>query len=510
MVSTQIPFSPSISVWQRLETTFTSPLTTPGATLSLTPTCSGPQGTVFELNATSLMPSDNFLGMRRDVVAALKGLNFSGPLRYPGGCFAPFFRWKDGLLPREIRPVVQTPAAYCDAVSGGPNAYTDGMEANGISTDEYLQLCEAIGATPAITIALQYGTPAEIQDAVDWVEYTNGNASTRWGGLREQRAREQGLPATSPPLRVPIWYLGNEISSQARWPNYPEEPNNMEGPPSAASYADMLRALVPAFLAVDPSLQLSAVEGGEGWNEQWAAAVGPSISLTSFHGGYASAPLATPSDFTAAAKIADAAFLPALSQLRRALTQQGAGHVGISADEWGLGPPWDVGVFNTAHALYGATLLSLVIGNAAAQGIAFSNYFEPVNEGAIAVGQFSSSVTPLGQVFPLFSLHAGGARVSNATAAACTGCDVMYTATWHVPPSGGGHLQLTLVNRNAVAALVQPVFLLGAAVAEAVTLAATGPTLNSTFVPSSASLPLQGSRVLVPVPPYSIVSVKIA
>ena len=503
-----MPFSSTSNAWQRLETTFTSPLSTPGATLSLTPTCSGPRGTMVEFNATSLMPSDHFLGMRRDVVAALAGLNFSGPLRYPGGCFAPFYRWKDGLLPRETRPVVQTPAGYCDAVPGGVNSYTDGMMENGISTDEYLQLCAAIGATPAITIALQYGTPAEIQDAVDWLEYTNGNASTQWGGLRVQRAREQGL--TVAPASVPIWYLGNEISSQARWPNYPEEPNNKEGPPSAASYADMLRALVPAFLAVDPSVHLSAVEGGEGWNGQWAAAVGPHISFTSFHGGYASAPLATPSDFTAAAKIADAAFLPALSQLRQSLTQQGVGHVGISADEWGLGPPWDVGVFNTAHALYGATLLSLVIGNAAAEGIAFTNYFEPVNEGAIAVGQFSCALTPLGQMLPLFSLHAGGVRVGNATAAPCAGCDVISSATWHVPRSGRGHLQLTLVNRNAVAAFVQPVLLLGAIAADAVTLAATGPTLNSTFVSSSASLPLQGSRVLVPLPPYSIVSVKVA
>lgn len=47
--------------------------------------------------------------------------------------------------------------------TGGVNAYTDGFLENGLSTDEYIALCRRVGAEPAITVALQFGTPAEIQ-----------------------------------------------------------------------------------------------------------------------------------------------------------------------------------------------------------------------------------------------------------------------------------------------------------------------------------------------------------
>ena len=52
-------------------------------------------------------------------------------MRYPGGCYAPFYRWKIGLLPADQRPPIETPPGYCAAVPGGVNAYTDGFMENG-------------------------------------------------------------------------------------------------------------------------------------------------------------------------------------------------------------------------------------------------------------------------------------------------------------------------------------------------------------------------------------------
>lgn len=102
-------------------------------------------------------------GMRLDVIQALQATNFHGLLRYPGGCFAPFYRWKIGLLPHDSRPTIETPPQYCSAVAGGVNAYTDGALENGIGIDDYLALCEKLNMVPAITISLQFGTADEVQ-----------------------------------------------------------------------------------------------------------------------------------------------------------------------------------------------------------------------------------------------------------------------------------------------------------------------------------------------------------
>jgi alpha-L-arabinofuranosidase len=101
--------------------------------------------------------------MRRDVVNALQATGFHGLFRYPGGCFAPFYRWKIGLLSPDSRPPIETPPGYCDAVPGGVNAYTDGFMENGIGIDDYLALCDELNMVPAVTIRFQTGDAEEVQ-----------------------------------------------------------------------------------------------------------------------------------------------------------------------------------------------------------------------------------------------------------------------------------------------------------------------------------------------------------
>lgn len=165
-------FAANLSVpegdWTEVSFSFIAPVTTARAS-ALTLSVRGSQG-ALTFNATSLLPDDSFLGMRADVVDAMAGLQFRGPLRFPGGCFAPFYRWKEGLLAPLARPAVFTPPGYCDAVAGGVNSYTDGFLENGLGIDEYMALVSRLGAVPAITPALQFGTPAEVQDARDWIE----------------------------------------------------------------------------------------------------------------------------------------------------------------------------------------------------------------------------------------------------------------------------------------------------------------------------------------------------
>lgn len=213
---------PETGDWVEVEASFTAPATVPRAD-ALSLWVVGAAGTLT-FNATSLLPDDHWLGMRQDVVDALKDLKFPGPLRYPGGCFAPFYRWKAALAPLLSRPPMLSPPNYCEAARGGVNTYSDGFLENGPNIDEYMALIALVGATPAVTIALQFGTPQEIQDARDFVEYANGDAGAPgnvWAALRAAR----GHPA---PFGIKMWYMGNVREAQQRPPG---------GPPSSRTLA---------------------------------------------------------------------------------------------------------------------------------------------------------------------------------------------------------------------------------------------------------------------------------
>jgi hypothetical protein len=175
--------------WSTVVAKFTASATSLNATLTI---ATGSAGGDWSLGSVSLTPVANtWRGMRVDVVDTLKSTGFKGLFRYPGGCYAPFYRWKVGLLDADMRPPIETPPGYCDAVAGGVNAYTDGMMENGISTDDYLALCERVGLIPSITVRFQMGQDADVQEARDWVEYVNGPATSPYGRLRAARGHPE-------------------------------------------------------------------------------------------------------------------------------------------------------------------------------------------------------------------------------------------------------------------------------------------------------------------------------
>jgi alpha-N-arabinofuranosidase len=435
------------AVWGTYEINFTAPITTVNATLRIaTPpihaTSSPSNNTAANtaasaqsvwIGSVSLLPSASLQhdSLREDTVAALDTIGFNGLFRYPGGCFAPFYDWRAGLLPPDQRPPLPTPSSYCAAVAGGVDAYSDGYVQNDIDTDAYMRLTNRLGMVPAITLALQYGTEAEIQSAKEWVEYCNGNSSTPMGKLRASRGYEE-------PYNVKYWYLGNEISQQARFPDFPNS-THRDGPPKPAEYAaDIVKKLAPVLRRVDPMIHLlpvatmhsrcmhslytrslhaltvhalitcthcmhtllyAQVAGDDEWNSDWFKAIdahvpggtGHLMVATSYHGGYMTVSGGTPSlaaDFTRVAKHPTDTFIASVAAQRAKLDSDQKGsaqvtQVGLSLDEWGLGPPWKVHEFNVAHGMYGASFLGGVIRNAKRLGVVFTNYFEPVNEGAI-------------------------------------------------------------------------------------------------------------------------------
>jgi len=129
----------------------------------------------------------NIDGLRRDAVRYLRDLDVP-VLRWPGGCFADNYHWRNGIGDPGSRPrTVNHPW-------GGQ------IEDNGFGTHEFMRLCELVGAHPYLAANVGSGSPAELRD---WVEYCNQPAGSSLAG---QRAAN-GSP---PPFQVRYWGIGNE------------------------------------------------------------------------------------------------------------------------------------------------------------------------------------------------------------------------------------------------------------------------------------------------------------
>ncbi len=139
----------------------------------------------FYVGDTSSIPNTN--GVRNDIVAALKNLNIPN-LRWPGGCFADTYHWKDGIGPKDKRPTMV-------------NKWWGGVtEDNSFGTNDFLNLCELLGTEAYISGNVGSGT---VQELADWVQYTNFNGKSPMSDLRKENGRTQ-------PWQVNLWGIGNE------------------------------------------------------------------------------------------------------------------------------------------------------------------------------------------------------------------------------------------------------------------------------------------------------------
>lgn len=507
------------SHWSTLVSNFTVKNgTTTNATLSIWSVGEADWG----LGTVSLTEVHNtWRGMRKDVIAALKETGFKGLFRYPGGCYAPFYRWKIGLLDADRRPPIETPPDYCAAVAGGVNAYTDGFMENGIGIDDFLALCDEVGFRPALTIRFQFGQQIEVQEAFEWVEYLNGDASTTWGALRAERGHPE-------PYKISYWYLGNEIGRQLRYPNYPNELTQTHAP-NTTEYAYMLKKIVPPMLAKSPSLPLKflVVSNGAGWDMVWASEVGDNVYAASNHDGYYAQPVEnawtwSEAGVTNCAKRPQREFIGVLQNLRQDLDSTNYS-IAISADEWGLGPPWATANFSVTHAMYAAGFLGAVTRVAPSVNLRFTNYFEPINEGAIQVHPFHVQLTPVGQVMKIYSEHQGGLRIV-LPPSAYEGGDLDIVSTLHKDGDAatGNHVSsrftvvLTIANLNAIGWFDYHtrVTLKGCgagALAAITTLKAHGFSPSSLFDTLNSTATIAKGEVLSLVcPPFSVVHARIA
>ncbi|MGG4146732.1 alpha-L-arabinofuranosidase C-terminal domain-containing protein [Paenibacillus algorifonticola] len=130
-------------------------------------------------------PIANTRGIRTDVVEALRHIKVP-VLRWPGGCFAEYYNWKDGVGTDRKRMV--------NAGWGGV------VEDNSFGTHEFLDLCEQIGAAAYIAANVGSGTPREVSE---WVEYMTFGGESPMADWRRQNGRDK-------PWKVEFLGIGNE------------------------------------------------------------------------------------------------------------------------------------------------------------------------------------------------------------------------------------------------------------------------------------------------------------
>lgn len=132
-------------------------------------------------------PIPNTNGVRNDVVSALKNINIP-VLRWPGGCFADEYHWKDGIGPREGRKRMV-------------NTHWGGVvENNHFGTHEFMMLCDMLETEPYICGNVGSGT---VQEMSEWVEYMTFDGESPMSNWRKENGREEAW-------KVKYFGVGNE------------------------------------------------------------------------------------------------------------------------------------------------------------------------------------------------------------------------------------------------------------------------------------------------------------
>ncbi len=137
------------------------------------------------VDANSSIP--NIDGIRKDVVEALREIKVP-VLRWPGGCFADTYHWRDGIGERDLRPKM------INTNWGGVT------EDNSFGTHEFLEFCNLVGCEPYITGNVGSGT---VQELSQWVEYVNSDNVSPMTELRKKNGRDSSW-------NVKYWGIGNE------------------------------------------------------------------------------------------------------------------------------------------------------------------------------------------------------------------------------------------------------------------------------------------------------------
>ncbi|MHA1684456.1 MAG: alpha-L-arabinofuranosidase C-terminal domain-containing protein [Promethearchaeota archaeon] len=339
--------------------------------------------------------------VRRDLFDAIHDL--APPvIRYPGGCFSDTYHWQDGTGPRAGRPTRRNRAWGGMLGILGP---LGPRERNHFGTDEFLALCERLGAEPYLNVNYGTGTPEE---AANWVEYVNGDSrGTRLGKARAHNGHPE-------PYNVKYWGIANEIYG---WHERGHERK-------AESYARRYLEFARAMRAVDPSIKLVAVgwDRSSTWNKKLLGIIKNDVDFLSIHRYFTSNnPLKfilgkDPYPRTKDAyyiQLNSAATIEMLVQeiegdILSSLGPAGLESCKIAFDEWNAWKTFrqairaDMPPYNLLDGLWNALVLNVFIRNARSIGMA--NFAQLVNcLGMILTYKEKIVLTPHYHVFMMYS-----------------------------------------------------------------------------------------------------------
>lgn len=356
------------------------------------------------LDRVSALPADHAVGLDPEVVDLARAARIP-ELRWPGGNFASYYHWHDGVGPVDLRPT-------------RINEAWGGIEQNAFGTQEYLAFCRAIGAEPHITVNSGTGSA---QEAAAWVEYCNGSVDTPMGALRAAHGHPE-------PHNVAIWEVGNEnygtwqggfVGSEENARRFAEFARAMR---AASPIPLVLHACGNWFDLVEPRRELDMVVADRNWHTELVAQAGEHLDVLSLHAlpvndlffDGLSEDEVHQALFSQVVST-ERAFLPELAALLEPAEKQRNAPVRLSITEWGpLGPRRDrARVENAGGALWAFSFLGMLARAGSRIAMASPNGF--LHGGAIKKGAGVVYTDPLIDVMARMRTLAGQTPVGVTT-----------------------------------------------------------------------------------------------
>ncbi len=412
-------------------------------------------------------PIPNTRGIRNDVLAALKALDIP-VLRWPGGCFADEYHWKDGIGPREKRP------AMINTHWGGV------VENNHFGTHEFMDLVELLGTSAYISGNVGSGS---VQEMMEWVEYLTSGADSPMANLRRQNGRDK-------PWRVPYFGVGNES-----W--------GCGGTMRPEYYADEFRRYNTFIKNYDRSSPLYRVACGSNggdvrWTEVLMSMAGRQMNGLSLH--YYTIPTGNWGAKGSATVFGETQWF---STLRRTLemdaiiTKHGAAmdqadpkkRVGLVVDEWGtwydVEPGTEPGFLYQQNTLRDAiaAALNFHVFHRHADRVVMANIAQTVNvlQAMILTDKEKMLRTPTYWVFEMLKVHQGGTflPVELQSPDYAFGQEKIPMVSASATRAADGSVHLSLANTSPAQPVTLTVTLTGLAPASVAGRVLTAPAMNA-------------------------------
>ncbi len=410
----------------------------------------------------------NTRGIRNDVVAALKQLQIP-VLRWPGGCFADEYHWKDGIGPREKRPAIY-------------NSHWGGVvENNHFGTHEFLDLVEMLGCEAFVSVNVGSGT---VQETQEWVEYMTSDAKSPMADLRRANGRDK-------PWRVKYIGVGNET-----W--------GCGGNMRAEYYADVYKHFNTFIKNYDREHRIQRIACGPNgdnyaWTEELMHSAARHMNGLSLHhytlpSGSWSGPKGSATDFAERewfTTMRNTLIMETLVTKHSAIMDKydPQKKVGLVVDEWGtwydVEPGTNPGFLRQQNTLRDAVVagLNLHVFQKHADRVTMANIAQMVNvlQAVILTDKEKMILTPTYHVFEMFKVHQGATslKLDLKTPDYVFGAEKLPAVSASASRNAAGKIHLSLVNLHPTESINVAAALTGVAAGTVSGRILTGPELNT-------------------------------